>query len=128
MSATPQQQRVKVTVHARFKPTVRDQDLRLVRAILRRAAAAADTAYALGPLSALDLPGAERAASIASLGMVPDLAVLSVRPGEIGACMEALAALGCHAAVVPGAAPDLARDITAGTVAAAARLAEVALA
>ncbi|WP_131106198.1 bifunctional 3'-5' exonuclease/DNA polymerase [Ornithinimicrobium sufpigmenti] len=34
-------------------------DLRLVRAILRRAAAAADTAYAGGPVSALDLPGTD---------------------------------------------------------------------
>ena len=36
LSAMPQQQRVKVTVHARFKPTVRDQDLRLVRAAVWR--------------------------------------------------------------------------------------------
>ena len=36
MSATPQQSRIKVTVHARFKPTVRDQDLRLVRAAVWR--------------------------------------------------------------------------------------------
>jgi glutamine phosphoribosylpyrophosphate amidotransferase len=36
MSATPQQSRIKVTVHARFKPTVRHQDLRLVRAAVWR--------------------------------------------------------------------------------------------
>lgn len=36
MSARPQQQQVKVTVHARFKPTVRDHDLRLVRAAVWR--------------------------------------------------------------------------------------------
>ena len=36
MSATPQQRRIKMTVHARFKPTVRHQDLRLVRAAVWR--------------------------------------------------------------------------------------------
>ena len=51
--------------------------------------------------------GFEAAASIAALPLAPDLAVLCLPPGELPAAMAALAARGCFAAVVPGAAPDL---------------------
>lgn len=47
------------------------------------------------------------AASIAELPEVPDLAVLSLPPEALEGAMLALAARGCHAAIVPGQAPDL---------------------
>jgi acetyltransferase len=52
--------------------------------------------------------GFEAAASIEALPVVPDLAVLCVPPAALPAAMAALAAKGCHQAVVPGPAPDLA--------------------
>jgi len=55
-----------------------------------------------------ELPGATMADSIAALPAPPDLAILSLRPDALEPAMQALAALGCLAAVVPGAAPDLA--------------------
>lgn len=50
----------------------------------------------------------DRAAGIAELAVVPDLAVLCLAEPALGAAMAALAALGCHAAIVPGPARDLA--------------------
>jgi len=47
-------------------------------------------------------------ADVESLQGTPDLAVLCLRPEAQPAAMEALAAKGCFAAVVPVAAPDLA--------------------
>jgi acetyltransferase len=47
-------------------------------------------------------------AGIAGLVQAPDLAVLSVGPTLVEPAMAALSARGCHAVVVPGAAPDLA--------------------
>lgn len=47
------------------------------------------------------------AAGLAGLAQTPDLAVLSLMPEAIEPAMAALAARGCHAAVVPGAAPGL---------------------
>jgi acetyltransferase len=52
--------------------------------------------------------GFEAAAGIAELPVAPDLAVLCVPPEALGAAMAGLAARGCLAAIVPGAAPDLA--------------------
>ncbi|WP_240789873.1 GNAT family N-acetyltransferase [Roseomonas sp. HF4] len=51
--------------------------------------------------------GFEPAASIAELPVAPDLAVLCLPAARLPAAMRDLAARGCHAAVVPGAAPDL---------------------
>lgn len=51
--------------------------------------------------------GFEHVPHIINLPIVPDLAVLCVPPAALEAAMAALAARGCHAAVVPGAAPDL---------------------
>ncbi|MBU8540330.1 bifunctional acetate--CoA ligase family protein/GNAT family N-acetyltransferase [Falsiroseomonas tokyonensis] len=47
-------------------------------------------------------------AGIAGLPQVPDLAVLSLPPEQLEPAMAALSARGCHAAVVPGVAADLA--------------------
>ena len=55
----------------------------------------------------LEHPGLEAAARIAALPVAPDLAVLSVAPEALDASMAALAARGCFAAIVPGAAPEL---------------------
>jgi acetyltransferase len=52
-------------------------------------------------------PGFEAVADIASLPDPPDLAVLALPPEGLEAAMMALGARGCHAALVPGAAPDL---------------------
>lgn len=51
--------------------------------------------------------GLEAAESVAALPVVPDLAVLCLPPHALAGAMAALAAKGCHAAVVPGPAPDL---------------------
>ncbi|MBX9701284.1 MAG: GNAT family N-acetyltransferase, partial [Acetobacteraceae bacterium] len=45
--------------------------------------------------------------SIADLPLAPDLAVLCLPPEALEPAMAALAARGCFAAIVPGAAPDL---------------------
>ncbi|WP_439598309.1 bifunctional acetate--CoA ligase family protein/GNAT family N-acetyltransferase [Falsiroseomonas sp.] len=50
----------------------------------------------------------EDPAGIAGLAQVPDLAVLSLPPEQLEPAMAALSARGCHAAVVPGPAADLA--------------------
>ncbi|WP_245217237.1 GNAT family N-acetyltransferase [Neoroseomonas nitratireducens] len=52
--------------------------------------------------------GFEAAASVGALPVTPDLAILCMPPAGLGAAMEALAAKGCFAAIVPGQAPDLA--------------------
>lgn len=52
--------------------------------------------------------GLEEAPAIPSVPAVPDLAVLALPPERLEGAMQALAERGCHAAVVPGAAPDLA--------------------
>ncbi len=52
--------------------------------------------------------GLEPAPSIEALPETPDLAVLCMPPEWLEAAMAALAARGCHAAIIPGAAPDLA--------------------
>ncbi|MBR0669711.1 GNAT family N-acetyltransferase [Roseomonas soli] len=52
--------------------------------------------------------GFEPAASVETLPVSPDLAVLCLPPAELEGAMAALAARGCFAAVVPGPAPDLA--------------------
>jgi acetyltransferase len=52
--------------------------------------------------------GFEPAGSIADLPEPPDLAVLALPPEALEAAMAALAARGCGAVLVPGAAPDLA--------------------
>lgn len=51
--------------------------------------------------------GLATAPSIAELPVAPDLAVLSLPPEALQPAMVALAARGCHAAVVPGQAQDL---------------------
>ena len=51
--------------------------------------------------------GFEAVPAIAGLPDPPDLAVLALPPEGIEPAMSALAARGCHAAVVPGASPDL---------------------
>jgi acetyltransferase len=53
-------------------------------------------------------PGFEAAPGIAALDAAPDLAVLALPPEALEPAMAALATRGCHAAVVPGASPDLA--------------------
>jgi len=58
--------------------------------------------------------GFDAVPSIAELPDPPDLAVLAVPPEGVEPAMSALAARGCHAAVVPGASPDLA-EIAART-------------
>ncbi|MCQ4160245.1 GNAT family N-acetyltransferase [Roseomonas sp. GC11] len=52
--------------------------------------------------------GLEEAPDIASLPAAPDLAVLCLPPPAQEAAMQALAARGCFAAILPVAAPDLA--------------------
>lgn len=52
--------------------------------------------------------GFESFPDIAALPVTPDLAVLCLPPARLEPAMAALAARGCHAGVVPGAAPDLA--------------------
>ena len=52
--------------------------------------------------------GFEAFPAIADLPATPDLAVLCVPPDALEAAMSALVEKGCHAAVVPGPAPDLA--------------------
>ncbi|HWT09199.1 MAG TPA: GNAT family N-acetyltransferase, partial [Roseomonas sp.] len=52
--------------------------------------------------------GFETFPAIAALPVAPDLAVLCVPPEALEAAMAALVDKGCHAAVVPGPAPDLA--------------------
>ena len=52
--------------------------------------------------------GFESFADIAALPATPDLAVLCLAPDALEPAMLALAARGCHAAIVPGPAPDLA--------------------
>ena len=52
--------------------------------------------------------GFEAGPSIADLPVAPDLAVLCVAPEALAPAMEALATRGCFAAIVPGAAPELA--------------------
>ncbi len=61
-------------------------------------------AFAVGA----DFEGFEAAPGIADLPIVPDLAILCVPPEALAPAMEALAAKGCFAAIVPGPAPDLA--------------------
>lgn len=63
-----------------------------------------------GRLMAVGAAGAgfEDFGDIAALPVAPDLAVLCVPPPGLEAAMRALAEKGCHAAVVPGAAPGLA--------------------
>lgn len=63
-----------------------------------------------GRLMAVGAAGAgfEAWPEIAALPVAPDLAVLCVPPPGLEAAMRALAAKGCHAAVVPGPAPGLA--------------------
>lgn len=56
----------------------------------------------------LDVPGLVAAACIADLPQPPDLAVVCLMPAAIEAALAALAQRGCFAAIVPGAAPDLA--------------------
>jgi len=51
--------------------------------------------------------GFARHADVAALDAPPDLAVLAVAPDALEPAMAALAARGCHAAIVPGPAPDL---------------------
>ncbi|WP_237215242.1 bifunctional acetate--CoA ligase family protein/GNAT family N-acetyltransferase [Falsiroseomonas oryziterrae] len=51
--------------------------------------------------------GFESVAAIADLPEAPDLAVLALPSAEVEPAMAALAAKGCHAALVPGACPDL---------------------
>lgn len=53
-------------------------------------------------------PGFESFPDIAALPAAPDLAVLCLPPPDLAAAMRALAEKGCHAAMVPGPAPDLA--------------------
>ena len=53
-------------------------------------------------------PGMEHAADLAALPAPPDLAILSLAPEAIEGAMEAIAAHGCFAAVVPGPAKGLA--------------------
>ncbi len=53
------------------------------------------------------LPGFEAVASIADLPTPPDLAVLNLPLAALEPAMHALAARGCLAAIVTGAAPDL---------------------
>jgi acetyltransferase len=52
--------------------------------------------------------GFEPFADIAALPVTPDLAVLCLAPEALEPAMTALARRGCHAAMVPGPAPDLA--------------------
>ncbi len=52
--------------------------------------------------------GFEQVASLAELPVTPDLAVLALPAEALEPAMAALGAKGCPAAVVPGAAPDLA--------------------
>jgi acetyltransferase len=61
-------------------------------------------AFTVGPA----LRGFEATTSIADLPVAPDLAVLNLPPAALEPAMQALAARGCLAAVVTGAAPDLA--------------------
>jgi acetyltransferase len=56
----------------------------------------------------IEASGFELAADIAGLPITPDLAVLCLPPERQADAMAALAARGCFAAVLPGAAPDLA--------------------
>ena len=56
----------------------------------------------------MPVEGMVPADSVEELPEAPDLAVLCLPPARLEAAMAALAARGCHAAVVPGAAPDLA--------------------
>lgn len=58
--------------------------------------------------SGIPAPGMEAVGGIADLPQAPDLAVLCLSGPALAAGMEALAARGCRAAVVPGPAPDLA--------------------
>ncbi len=51
--------------------------------------------------------GLEQAASVEALPAAPDLGVLALPPEALEPAMAALAARGCQAALVPGAAPDL---------------------
>ncbi len=60
-------------------------------------------AFTVGPA----LPGFEAVPTIADLPVTPDLAVLNLAPAALEPAMQALAARGCLAAVVTGAAPDL---------------------
>jgi acetyltransferase len=62
-----------------------------------------------GRLSAVGLAheGFEAVGAIADLPTAPDLAVLALSPERLEAAMMELGARGCHAALVPGAAPDL---------------------
>jgi acetyltransferase len=55
----------------------------------------------------LAVAGFQSAESISALPIAPDLAVLCLPPGDLGPAMAGLAARGCGAAIVPGAAPDL---------------------
>ncbi|MCB4821092.1 bifunctional acetate--CoA ligase family protein/GNAT family N-acetyltransferase [Roseicella aerolata] len=56
----------------------------------------------------MQVEGLAAAESIEALPEAPDLAVLCLPPALLEPAMAALAARGCFAAVVPGAAPDLA--------------------
>ncbi|MBV1798642.1 GNAT family N-acetyltransferase [Siccirubricoccus sp. G192] len=62
-----------------------------------------------GRLFSVGLPaeGLTESPSIAELPEAPDLAVLCLPPEAQEASMAALAARGCYAAILPGAAPDL---------------------
>jgi len=51
--------------------------------------------------------GFDEVPEIAALPESPDLAVLALPPERIEPAMAALAARGCHAAIVPGACPEL---------------------
>ena len=59
--------------------------------------------FAVGPATPAE--GMEAVAGIEELPLPPDLAVLCLTPDRLEAAMQALAARGCFAAVVPGAAP-----------------------
>jgi len=61
--------------------------------------------YAVGVAAEGFIP----AASVEALPETPHLAVLCLPPEWLEATMKALAARGCHAAIVPGPAPDLAQ-------------------
>ena len=58
--------------------------------------------------SGMAAPGLEAVPSVADLPAAPDLAVLCLSGAALATAMADLALRGCHAAIVPGPAPDLA--------------------
>ncbi|MCR0985511.1 bifunctional acetate--CoA ligase family protein/GNAT family N-acetyltransferase [Roseomonas populi] len=76
-------------------------------AILARNLAAGGFRGALHAVGA-PWPGMDHAPDLGALAEAPQLAALSLSPAALGPAMDALAARGCFAAVVPGPAPDLA--------------------